>query len=61
MKKYALTVFAKNGKILMDHSFHAKYHDEAKVIAQKLLNNEGYENYTHRCVTSDGSLLIFHR
>lgn len=61
MKTYALTVFDKSGEKLMDESFTAANDDEAKEIGQTRLNDEGYSEHTHRCVTQDAKLILFHR
>ncbi|MGM8212069.1 YhzD family protein [Virgibacillus sp. W0430] len=61
MKMYTLTVFSKSGEKLLDESFNAATDDEAKRIGEERLSNEGYQNYTHRCVTPDANLLLFHR
>ncbi|HLR66560.1 YhzD family protein [Virgibacillus alimentarius] len=61
MKTYALTVFSKSGDKLLDESFTAKSNDEAKEIGQNRLGEEGYREYTHRCVSPEGELILFHR
>lgn len=61
MKNYVLTVFSKTGEKLLDEAFQAKNDEEAKVIGQKKLAEEGYSEYTHRCVTEDARLVLFHR
>ncbi|MBB6454656.1 hypothetical protein HNQ94_003145 [Salirhabdus euzebyi] len=60
MKSYTLTVFEKDGKTLLDESFEANNDQEAKEKGTKLLEEKGYENHTHRCVT-EGRLVLFHR
>ncbi|MGM8366305.1 YhzD family protein [Virgibacillus sp. W0181] len=61
MKDYFLTVFSTSGKKLLDESFSSKNDEDAKTIGKKRLSEEGYEEYTHRCVTPDAKLLLFHR
>ncbi|RYG72867.1 hypothetical protein EU245_08650 [Lentibacillus lipolyticus] len=61
MKTYALTVFDKTGEKLLDESFEAASNDEAKNIGQKRLAEKGYSEYTHRCVSPDAKLVLFHR
>ncbi|WP_449354116.1 YhzD family protein [Virgibacillus natechei] len=61
MKTYALTVFSQTGEKLLDESFEAGSDDEAKEIGQSRLDKEGYSEHTHRCVTADGKLILFHR
>ena len=61
MKTYALTVFDKSGHKLLDETFEAANNEEAKKIGQTRLEDEGYSNHTHRCVTEDAKLLLFHR
>ncbi|MBO1002908.1 YhzD family protein [Pseudogracilibacillus auburnensis] len=61
MKNYVLTVFSKAGEKLLDESFTAKNDDEAKSIGEKRLEEENYSENTHRCVTDDARLILFHR
>lgn len=61
MKTYVLTVFGKNGKKLLDESFTALNDDDAKKIGKKRLLDLGYNNYTHRCVSEEAKLILFHR
>lgn len=61
MKNYVLTVFSKKGEKLLDETFSAKHDEEAKAIGLKRLQEEGYEEYTHRCVAPDARLILFHR
>ncbi|PAV29314.1 hypothetical protein CIL05_13035 [Virgibacillus profundi] len=61
MKTYALTVFAQTGEKLLDESFTANNDDEAKEIGKARLEDEGYSEHTHRCVTADAKLILFHR
>lgn len=61
MRSYALTVFEQTGEKLLDDSFQAQNDDEAKEIGKTKLNEKGYENKTHRCVSPEAKLLLFHR
>ncbi|HEX6594467.1 MAG TPA: YhzD family protein [Bacillota bacterium] len=61
MKTYFLTAFESTGEKLLDDTFKAQHHDEAKVIGQEKLEKEGYSEKTHRCVSPDGQLVLFHR
>lgn len=61
MKTYFLTVFDKSGKRLLNETFEASNNDEAKKIGQKRLDEEGYSEYTHRCVSPEAKLVLFHR
>lgn len=61
MGKYTLTVFEKTGETLLDESFEAKNDEEAKKIAKEKLAEKTYEEKTHRCVSADARLVLFHR
>lgn len=61
MQTYILTVFDKHGKKLLDDSFTAENHEDAKNIGTARLIEEKYSEHTHRCVTSNGKLVLFHR
>ncbi|GAA0438408.1 YhzD family protein [Lentibacillus halophilus] len=61
MKTYVLTAFDKSGEKLLDESFEAANNDEAKKIGQEQLAEKGYSEYTHRCVSPDATLVLFHR
>lgn len=61
MKTYNLTVFEKNGEKLLDETFEAADNEGAKEAGKARLEAEGYSEHTHRCVTSDGKLVLFHR
>jgi hypothetical protein len=61
MKSYVLTVFEKNGEKLLDESFQAANDQEAKKLGEERLAKEGYLEYTHRCVSPDAKLVLFHR
>lgn len=61
MAEYALTVFSKKGENLLNETFAATNDEEAKVIGQKRLDEEGYAEHTHRCVSPNAKLILFHR
>lgn len=61
MKTYTLTVFAKSGEKLLDENFSAANDQEAKSIGQSKLEEKGYTEHTHRCVSPDAKLILFHR
>ncbi|GEL78800.1 YhzD family protein [Tenuibacillus multivorans] len=61
MKTYYLTVYANDGEALLDEQFKAENDDEAKALGTQKLKEYKYEDQTHRCVSPDGRLLLFHR
>lgn len=61
MRTYTLTVFENNGEKLLDETFTANNDDEAKEVATSRLEKDNYIESTHRCVTPDGKLILFHR
>ncbi|MEN1970467.1 YhzD family protein [Lentibacillus sp. N15] len=61
MRTYVLTAFEKSGKKLLDESFSAENDAEAKKIGQARLEDEGYSEHTHRCVSPEAKLVLFHR
>ena len=61
MQTYVLTVFDQSGKKLLDESFTAANNEAAKETGTARLIEVNYEEHTHRCVTSDGKLVLFHR
>lgn len=61
MKTFVLTVFDQSGEKLMDESFEAENNDEAKKIGQNRLTDKGYSEHTHRCVSPEAKLVLFHR
>jgi hypothetical protein len=60
-KIYKLTVFEPSGEKLLDHSFTAESDTEAKVIGEKLLKEKNYYEFTHRCTSPAGKLLLFQK
>ncbi len=61
MKTYVLTVFDKSGEKLMDDTFEATNDQEAKMLGEERLTKAGYLEHTHRCVSPDAKLILFHR
>lgn len=61
MNEYVLTVFSKLGEKLIDEAFTAENNDAAKTIAKQRLAEESYQEFTHRLVTANASLILFHR
>lgn len=61
MQSFTLTVFDKSGEKLLDETFQANDEQEAKQIGESRLKEKGYHEMTHRCTTSKGKLILFHR
>lgn len=61
MKMYIVTAFDKKGEKLYEESFEAPNNDEAKKIGQRVLEENKYENMTHRVTSPAGELVLFHR
>ncbi|WP_217586024.1 YhzD family protein [Lentibacillus saliphilus] len=61
MRTYALTVFDKTGDLLLDESFTAESDEKAKQVGQSRLNEAGLSERTHRCVSPEAKLVLFHR
>ncbi len=61
MKNFTITAFSKNGDKLLDESFNASNDEEAKKTGRIKLEEAGYSDHTHRCVSEDARLLLFHR
>ncbi|MCT2535549.1 hypothetical protein NC661_07260 [Aquibacillus koreensis] len=61
MDGFSLTVFEKDGSILLNESFEANHEKEAMELCKDRLEETGYSNQTHRFVSPDGKLLLFHR
>ncbi|MEI5906435.1 YhzD family protein [Bacillus spongiae] len=60
MKVYKLTVFEKTGEKIFEESVEALNDSEAKGIGEKLLEEKGYVEKTHRFTSPTGKLLLFH-
>lgn len=61
VKNYFLTAYDDTGEKLLDETFIATNDKEAKKIAEKQLHEKNYHETTHRLVSSDATLLLFHR
>ncbi|GGP09539.1 YhzD family protein [Oceanobacillus neutriphilus] len=61
MATYYLTVFSKTGEKLLDEHFEASDDLNAKEMGKGRLENEGYSEHTHRCVSPSAKLVLFHR
>ncbi|SEP80119.1 YhzD family protein [Piscibacillus halophilus] len=61
MKTYFLTVYSNKGEALLDEQIEANSEDEAKTIATQKLEENDYKDTTHRLVSPDARLLLFHR
>ena len=61
MKTYYLTVYNKTGENLLNDSFEAKNDEEAKEMGKKTLEEKQFNETTHRLVSPEGKLLLFHR
>lgn len=60
MKTYKLTAYEQTGKLLAEETFTAANDDEAKDKGQALLEEKDLLTQTHRVVSPDGKLLLFH-
>ncbi|WAA13002.1 YhzD family protein [Fervidibacillus halotolerans] len=60
MQIYYLTAFEKNGEKILDEAIEAKNADEAKKIGERILEEKNLSNHTHRLVSPEGQLLLFH-
>jgi hypothetical protein len=58
---YVLTVFDKSGEKLLEETFEAATEKEAKEIGESKLKEKDYLEATHRCTSSAGKLVLFHR
>jgi len=61
MATYTLTVFSKSGETLLDETFEAANEQEAKKTGTEKLREHNYLETTHRCTSSAGKLILFHR
>lgn len=60
LKTYTVTAFEKDGKKIIDQTFTANNDAEAKTKGEEILReNEALEK-THRVVSPEGRLLLFH-
>ncbi|WP_163971350.1 YhzD family protein [Oceanobacillus halotolerans] len=61
MRTYTLTAFEKNGEKRLDETFTAETNEEAKEIGKKRLAEKQLLEHTHRCVSPEAKLILFHR
>lgn len=61
MNNYTLTAFDKTGKKLLDEGFTAQNDEDAKGLAENKLDELGFSEMAHRCVSADARLVSFHR
>lgn len=61
MEEYTLTVFSKAGEKLLDETFSAESDTEAKTLGNNKLAENNFSEHTHRCVSPDARLVLFHR
>lgn len=59
--KYILTVFDKNGEKVLEEAFEASTEKEAKEIGESKLKAKNFLEATHRCTSTAGKLILFHR
>lgn len=60
MRQYKLTVFEQNGEKILDETIEASDDEQAKKIGLKILTEQNFIHKTHRCVSPEGKLLLFH-
>ncbi|WP_054754956.1 YhzD family protein [Piscibacillus salipiscarius] len=56
-----LTVYSNKGEALLDEQIEAANDQEAKEIGFQKLKENNYEDTTHRLVSPDARLVLFHR
>lgn len=61
LRTYTLTVFEHTGEKLLDETFEAANDEEAKEVGQSTLEDKNFAEHTHRCVSPEAKLLLFHR
>ncbi|MBA2874792.1 YhzD family protein [Thermaerobacillus caldiproteolyticus] len=61
MPFFTLTAFDKSGEKLLDEMFEAVNEEEAKKIGEQKLREHNCYDKTHRCTSSSGKLILFHR
>ncbi len=60
MKTYFVTAYEKNGKKILDETFEAANDTEAKQKGEEILKEHQALEKTHRVVSPEGKLLLFH-
>ena len=58
---YVLTVFDKSGEKLLDEVIEATNDTEGRKKAEAILVEKNYTEHTHRFVSPDARLILFHR
>ena len=61
MKHYNLTAFERTGVKVIDEEFTAQNDEEAKAYTLRKLDQEGFSDLPHRCVTDNATLVSFQR
>lgn len=61
MKHYNLTAFERTGAKVIDEEFTAQNDEEAKAYTLRKLDQEGFSDLPHRCVTDNAKLVSFQR
>lgn len=61
MQTFYLTAFSKKGETLLNTTIEAENDTDGKRLAKQTLQKENLSETTHRLVTSDARLLLFHR
>lgn len=60
MENYRFTAFEKTGETLFDETLTFENDNTAKVEGQKLIEEKGVAEKTHRLVNASGKLILFH-
>lgn len=60
MKTYFLTAFEANGEKIVDERIEANNDEDAKKVGEKILAEKNLLEKTHRLVSPEGKLLLFH-
>jgi len=61
MATFYLTAFNQKGEKLLNEVLNAETEKEALQLAEEILQEKELINTTHRCTTSTGKLILFHR
>lgn len=60
MRTYKLTAFEKTGELITEESFTAENDSQAKEKGHALLEEKSLLEKTHRVVSPEGKLVLFH-
>lgn len=60
MQTYRLTAFEKTGETLADEVLSFENDTVAKSEGQKVIDEKGFTETTHRLVSATGKLILFH-